>query len=705
MSPVRTDVALGLDHMRDLGAFELWERSLKRSRHRRRIAEIDRRSRRRRKGTSVAVSAALAAGPVLPTATAIADSGPGGSSSGQLDPGAHDALAGSASHVVLRYGSTGRLVAAAQMRLNSVVPLHHLVVDGIYGPLTRAAVEDFQSRQDLGSSGRIDTRTWADLFNAPVLTLADGGPGASGDSGTATEVSTRSAPADTQPASTPASSVHAAAASASAKPARTSQSGSNGSTSSGSGASQSTSGSSSGSGNGGGGTNSVAVVTPSKPSSQSVSYVLSNGVALPLPRGYLTGGSVDQGVDYAAPGGTPLYAMGDGVIIGAGISGFGPNAPILKITSGPLKGMEIYYGHAGGNSVHVGQHVRAGQQISQVGYGIVGISTGPHLEVGFYPPGAMGAGSRMLSLINSLLGQHSSGRAWGTKMAKASTVKTAVDRASTARSTSTHASTVRVSDTSSPTAPSSTPARAASTGSSSGGAPSPSPSATTPDAQTAPAASAAPSASAAPADTASARADTSSAPADTGSSSAPADTGSSSAPADTGSNGAPADTGGSGAPADTGSSSAPADTGSSSAPADTGSSSAPADTSSNAPADTSNAPAQSSTPASASPPSSDSSSSDSSAAASPARSDSSASTGSSDPTSASAAPTSTSNDGSGGSGDPSAQGDAPTGSSDTTASSTDTSTTSSSTDASPSSSSTDTSTSTSTTASSAAQGG
>ena len=134
-----------------------------------------------------------------------------------------------------------------------------------------------------------------------------------------------------------------------------------------------------------------------------------------MPRQYIVNGSVDQGVDYSAPGGTPLYAMGDGVIIGEGISGFGPNAPVLQITSGPLKGLEVYYGHAGTDLVHVGDHVTAGQQISQVGYGIVGISTGPHLEIGFYPPGAMGAGSHMLSVINGLLSQHSSGRAWGTR--------------------------------------------------------------------------------------------------------------------------------------------------------------------------------------------------------------------------------------------------------------------------------------------------
>src|SRR5919201_1549615 len=102
--------------------------------------------------------------------------------------------------------------------------------------------------------------------------------------------------------------------------------------------------------------------------------------------------------------------MGDGIIIGEGIGGFGPNAPILEITSGPLKGLQIYYGHAGPDLVRVGQRVRAGQQISEVGYGIVGISTGPHLEIGFYPPGPMGSGSRMLALINSLLSQHSTRR-------------------------------------------------------------------------------------------------------------------------------------------------------------------------------------------------------------------------------------------------------------------------------------------------------
>jgi murein DD-endopeptidase MepM/ murein hydrolase activator NlpD len=127
------------------------------------------------------------------------------------------------------------------------------------------------------------------------------------------------------------------------------------------------------------------------------------GAALPLPIQYLKGGSVDQGVDYSAPGGTPLYAMGSGTIIQEGISGFGPNAPVLQITSGPLAGRTVYYGHSGPDLVPVGAHVVQGQQISIVGYGIVGISTGPHLEIGFLPLGRTGAGQPMLDYINAIL--------------------------------------------------------------------------------------------------------------------------------------------------------------------------------------------------------------------------------------------------------------------------------------------------------------
>lgn len=129
-------------------------------------------------------------------------------------------------------------------------------------------------------------------------------------------------------------------------------------------------------------------------------------VALPLPLNQMMPSrwSIDQGVDIPAPAHTPEYAMGPGTIIQEGISGFGPNAPVLHVTGGPLAGRNIYYGHAGPDLVRTGAHVTAGEQISEVGAGIVGMSSGPHIEIGFGPP--FGSGTAMAAELRSLMSGH-----------------------------------------------------------------------------------------------------------------------------------------------------------------------------------------------------------------------------------------------------------------------------------------------------------
>jgi septal ring factor EnvC (AmiA/AmiB activator) len=136
------------------------------------------------------------------------------------------------------------------------------------------------------------------------------------------------------------------------------------------------------------------------------------GFTFPLPKG--SGSppgtwSLDDGVDISAPGDTPEYAVCSGTIVLHGIGGFGPDAPVLHCDS-PVGGYSyVYYGHAGpSNQLAVGTHVGAGQAMSSIGPGIVGISTGPHLEIGFCdssgsPLGPSTAGA-MMSLLQGAYG-------------------------------------------------------------------------------------------------------------------------------------------------------------------------------------------------------------------------------------------------------------------------------------------------------------
>jgi len=81
-----------------------------------------------------------------------------------------------------------------------------------------------------------------------------------------------------------------------------------------------------------------------------------------------------HGVDYAAPYGSPVYAVAEGVVKYAGwLGGYGKTV-IIKHSNG----FETLYGHLSSILVKAGDRVGQGHMIGRVGS--TGLSTGPHLH-------------------------------------------------------------------------------------------------------------------------------------------------------------------------------------------------------------------------------------------------------------------------------------------------------------------------------------
>ena len=86
-----------------------------------------------------------------------------------------------------------------------------------------------------------------------------------------------------------------------------------------------------------------------------------------------------QGIDFAGPEGEPVFAVADGVVLGAGIwgSAFGKDAVVIKHKF-RFRSYYCVYGHMSASLVKAGQSVKLGQQVGKIGK--EGNASGPHLH-------------------------------------------------------------------------------------------------------------------------------------------------------------------------------------------------------------------------------------------------------------------------------------------------------------------------------------
>jgi murein DD-endopeptidase MepM/ murein hydrolase activator NlpD len=364
---------------RDLALVDPWQRSLDRSLHRRAITPEIRRSLARRKRASVALSTLMVAGP---TGSLLAAAGFGIGSRGvdvaQASPASRAIDNGAAPAMAFKLGSRGDAVSEIQRQLG--VP-----VDGHFGPVTQAAVTDFQSRNGLDVDGVVGPATWTALFGLEQAAAAAGAR----DGNVAVILRERTGASSSSRTDTSADGGSTPRAGADAEALGGGGSGAPGGDTGDRATQDVSADSDDGSSQGIGGSTPVSNGTPDDgvaPRTKPVSAPApANGACGPLQlaspvKGTVTSpygprwGRNHDGLDIAAPSGTPIRAAECGIVSFAGVqSGYG-NMVCVKHSSR----FETCYAHMTKYAVSQGQRVDQGQVIGYVG--CTGNCTGPHLH-------------------------------------------------------------------------------------------------------------------------------------------------------------------------------------------------------------------------------------------------------------------------------------------------------------------------------------
>ena len=151
---------------RDLAAPELWIRSLERSRRRRELLPKARREQNRRKHISAVLATAVVGGPSVPVAAAQV-SGDLSAAVAAESP-ANRAIEVREGGLPLQLGSQGELVAHVQRALR-------ITADGVFGVQTDAAVRGYQRSAGLEVDGIVGLATWGALFESHAASGANVG--------------------------------------------------------------------------------------------------------------------------------------------------------------------------------------------------------------------------------------------------------------------------------------------------------------------------------------------------------------------------------------------------------------------------------------------------------------------------------------------------------------------------------------------------